>query len=247
MLIFTYNPQKHKLWVKVCKLNPKVVLICFKTFSVLVFGIYCRKKVSKKIFQIGQNFGHFLKNLRKQNTIFLCFFFSAPPPPLFFRPKKVADYQNNHVDHPNYLKSWTKKIYRTLWCKFTAEFKKIRPPYRPYGVGEILHFPSRFKFWWEKSRFENDRGEKNPGFPPPNEFWFFAWNLGLGLRNFMSWNIYSLANFWQIFFRPCTFQPLSIPFWKMKKAKKCKFGQKLHRFQKNWKNRKNLFFSFGAN
>ena len=31
----------------------------------------------------------------------------------------------------------------------------------------------------------------------------------------------------------------------MKKAKKCKFGQKLHRCQKNWKNRKKFFFHLG--
>ena len=122
------------------------------------------------------------------------------------------------------------------------------------GLATVLvtNYSCHFSFvlnFDEKNRDLKMVGEKKPVFlpPPPNEFLVFAWNLGLGPRNFMSWNIYSLANFWQIFFRPCTFQPLSIPFWKMKKAKKCKFGQKLHRFQKNWKNRKNLFFSFGAN
>ena len=65
----------------------------------------------------------------------------------------------------------------------------------------------RCKFCWEKSRFENGRRGKKHGVSPlPNEFWFFfAWDLCLTLHHYMSWNIYSLANFLPNFFRSCTF------------------------------------------
>ena len=138
-----------------------------------------------------------------------------------------------------------------IWSYRTSTAKMTIPSgiqhFTPWNFFGKLNRPLVSNFDEKNRDLKMVGGKKTRVSPPPNEFWFFAWNLGLGLRNFMSWNIYSLANFWQIFFRPCTFQPLSIPFWKMKKAKKCKFGQKLHRFQKNWKNRKNLFFSFGPN
>ena len=51
----------------------------------------------------------------------------------------------------------------------------------------------------------------------------------------VSWNIYALADF----FRTRTFAPFLMLFWKMKKAKKGEFGEKILRGAKN---RKFYFF-----
>ena len=131
------SPQKHKLWVKWCKLNPKVVLIRFKNVFSSFFWDLLQKKKWTKIFFNRSNFGHFLKKLDK-NTIFLWFFLTP-----YFSPK--TDKLPKKSCRPSQLrKIITKKIYRTLWSKFTAKFKKIRPPVGPIGgvlcVFEILNF-----------------------------------------------------------------------------------------------------------
>jgi hypothetical protein len=105
---------------------------------VLVFGIYCRKKVNKNFFK-SVKFCSFFEKIGKKHDFLLVFFLT----PLFFRPK-TDKLPKKFCQTSQLPKIMTKKIYRTLWSKFTAEFKKIRPPpYRPYRGGvvfEILHF-----------------------------------------------------------------------------------------------------------
>ena len=148
ILIFTYewyDPKKHKLWVKVCKLDPKLVLIRFKNVFGSCFWDLLQKKSKQKFFKIGQILIIFWKNWKK--TRFFAVFFFDPP---IFRPK--TDKLPKKSCRPSELrKIITKKIYRTLWSKFTAEFKKIRPPYTPYKGGGVLLKSSTFKplyFLW---------------------------------------------------------------------------------------------------
>ena len=63
ILIFTYDPKKYKLWVKVCEFAPKIVLICFKNVSNTCFW-----DLLQKHFKIGQIFVIFGKI--GKNTIF---------------------------------------------------------------------------------------------------------------------------------------------------------------------------------
>ena len=122
ILIFTWNPKKYKLWVKVCKLNPKLVLIRFKNVFGTCFWDLLQKKSKQKFFKIGQILVIFWKNWKK--TRFFDGFFLTP---LFFG-RKQTNYQKKSCRPSQLPKIITKKIYRTLWSKFTAEFKKIRPP-----------------------------------------------------------------------------------------------------------------------
>ena len=74
ILIFTYDPKKYKLWVKVCEFALKIVLICFKNVSENCFGDLLQKKSKQKNFKIGQIFVIFWKNLEK-TRFFYGFFF----------------------------------------------------------------------------------------------------------------------------------------------------------------------------
>ena len=69
ILIFTYDPKKYKLWVKVCKFALKIVLICFENVSDNCFWDLLQKKSKQNNFKIGQNLVIFLEKFGK-NTIF---------------------------------------------------------------------------------------------------------------------------------------------------------------------------------
>ena len=123
ILIFTYDPKKHKLWVKWCKLNPKVVLIRFKNVFSSCFWDLLQKKSEQKIFLIGQILVIFWKNWKK--TRFFDGFVFDPP---YFFGRKQTNYQKNHVGHPNCLKSLPKKFIGHCDQNSRLNSKKLDPP-----------------------------------------------------------------------------------------------------------------------
>ena len=106
-LIFTYDPKKYKLWVKVCEFALKIVLICFKNVSencFWLFGIYYRKKVNKKILKSAKILSFFGKIWKKHD-----FFMDFWPHPFFSR--KQTNNQTIPANYPTYPKSLPKKFW----------------------------------------------------------------------------------------------------------------------------------------
>ena len=115
----------------------------------------------------------------------------------------------------------------------------------------ILRFedPMRTLVLWPRFHilnfFENNRGRKPA--PPPNEFWFFAGNLCLTFKNYMSCNI-CIGQFFMNFFPVMYFLTFKTTLKNKKmlnKAKKGKFGEISSEERKTGKIKTKVFFLFG--
>jgi len=158
ILIFTYDPPKKKLWVKCCKLDPKVVLLRFKNVFSSCFWDLLHKKSEQNFFLIGQILVIFWKNWKKHD-FFMVFFWSP-----YFSTQNRQTTTKNHVGHPNCVKASPKKIIRHCDQNSRLNSKKLDPPIGPIGGGVFLK-SSTFKlfyFLWICS----GRGSKTTGWVP---------------------------------------------------------------------------------
>ena len=121
-LIFTYDPKKYKLWVKVCEFALKIVLICFKNVSENCFWDLLQTKSKQKNFKIGQIFVIFWKNLEKIR--FFYGFFLTPP---IFQPKTDKQPKNSG-QLPDMSKILPKKTFGEHSTKIDAKNPNSRPP-----------------------------------------------------------------------------------------------------------------------
>ena len=143
ILIFTYDPKKYKLWVKVCEFALKIVLICFKNVSENCFWDLLQKKSKQKNFKIGQIFVIFWKNLEKTRFFYGFFFdpthFSAENRQTTkkFRPT------TRHIQNPS------QKNFGGHSTKIDAKNPKSRPP--PFWAkrgGVLLKYDLIYVFYW---------------------------------------------------------------------------------------------------
>ena len=143
ILIFTYDPKKYKLWVKVCEFALKIVVICFKSVSDNCFWIYYRKKVNKTILKSAKIWSFFGKIWKKHD--FLMDFFLTPP---IFRPKTDKQPKNSG-QLPDISKILPKKILVGIAQKLTQKIQKVDPPlFGPKRGGLFLKYDLIYVFYW---------------------------------------------------------------------------------------------------
>ena len=120
-MIFTYDPKKYKLWIKVCEFAPKIVLICFKNVSDTCFWNLLQKKSKQKHFKIDQIWS-FLGKIGKKHD-YLCFFFD----PTHFT---AENRQTTQKFRPTtrHIQNHSPKHFGGHSTKIDAKNQKSRPP-----------------------------------------------------------------------------------------------------------------------